>query len=176
MKRYEAYKPSGIEWLGKIPTHWEVERIKDFTYLKARIGWQGLRSDEFVDDSNWYCLTGTDFSDGRINWENCYCIDKDRYNQDKKIQLKIDDLLITKDGTIGKIALVNFLPKPTTLNSGVFVSRPRLRKYTNTFMYWILSSNGGCSIKCVKVREVIINNFEHGKERIEKKRESKTIE
>jgi hypothetical protein len=33
----------------------------------------------------------------------------------------------------------------------------------------------GCSIKCVKVRVVIINNFEHGKERIEKEREAKTI-
>jgi hypothetical protein len=39
-----------------------------------------------------------------------------------------------------------------------------------------MNHNRGCSIKCVKVREVIINNFEHGKERIEKKRESKTIE
>ena len=34
----------------------------------------------------------------------------------------------------------------------------------------------GCSIKCVKVRKVIINNFDHGKERIEKKREAITIE
>ena len=141
MKRYETYKPSGIDWLGEIPEHWGVERIKDYTYLKARIGWQGLRSDEFIDSSNWYCLTGTDFSDGKINWINCYCIDKDRYNQDKKIQLKIDDLLITKDGTIGKIALIDYLPKPTTLNSGVFVSRPRLRKYINSYMYWVLSSN-----------------------------------
>jgi len=141
MKRYEIYKPSEIEWLGEIPEHWEVERIKDYTYLKARIGWQGLRSDEFTDNSNWYCLTGTDFSDGKINWTNCYCIDKDRYDQDKKIQLKIGDLLITKDGTIGKIALIDYLPKPTTLNSGVFVSRPRLRKYINPYMYWVLSSN-----------------------------------
>ena len=34
----------------------------------------------------------------------------------------------------------------------------------------------GCSIKCVKVRKVIINNFDHGKERIEEKREAITIE
>ena len=141
MKRYEAYKPSGIEWLGDIPEHWDVDRIKDYTYLKARIGWQGLRSDEFIDNSNWYCLTGTDFSDGKINWMNCYCVDEERYKQDKKIQLKIGDLLITKDGTIGKIALIDYLPKPTTLNSGVFVSRPLLKKYINPFMYWVLSSN-----------------------------------
>jgi hypothetical protein len=34
----------------------------------------------------------------------------------------------------------------------------------------------GCSIKCVKVRKVIINNFDHGKERIKKEREAITIE
>ncbi|MFH1743622.1 MAG: restriction endonuclease subunit S [bacterium] len=27
-KEYRKYKPSGIEWLGEIPTHWEVKRLK----------------------------------------------------------------------------------------------------------------------------------------------------
>ena len=30
MKRYDTYKPSGIDWLGEIPEHWEVKRVKDF--------------------------------------------------------------------------------------------------------------------------------------------------
>lgn len=29
-KRYPAYKDSGVEWLGKIPAHWEVKRLKYF--------------------------------------------------------------------------------------------------------------------------------------------------
>ncbi|QLI82649.1 restriction endonuclease subunit S [Chitinibacter fontanus] len=28
MLRYELYKPSGVEWLGEIPSHWEVVRAK----------------------------------------------------------------------------------------------------------------------------------------------------
>ncbi len=27
MKRYEAYKPSGVQWIGEIPRHWEVKRL-----------------------------------------------------------------------------------------------------------------------------------------------------
>lgn len=27
-KPYPAYKPSGVDWLGPIPTHWEVKRLK----------------------------------------------------------------------------------------------------------------------------------------------------
>ena len=25
---YPVYKPSGVEWLGEIPAHWEVKRLK----------------------------------------------------------------------------------------------------------------------------------------------------
>jgi len=28
-KRYPAYKDSGVEWLGEIPAHWEVKRLKN---------------------------------------------------------------------------------------------------------------------------------------------------
>ena len=28
MTRYDTYKPSGIEWIGDIPEHWEVKRLK----------------------------------------------------------------------------------------------------------------------------------------------------
>ena len=28
LKPYPAYKPSGVEWLGEVPAHWEVRRLK----------------------------------------------------------------------------------------------------------------------------------------------------
>ena len=28
LNKYEAYKPSNVEWLGEIPEHWEVKRLK----------------------------------------------------------------------------------------------------------------------------------------------------
>ena len=31
LKLYPAYKPSGVEWLGDVPEHWEVRRLKSFT-------------------------------------------------------------------------------------------------------------------------------------------------
>ena len=46
MKQYEKYKPSGIEWLGEIPEHWEVCRIKNT--LKAIYG-GGTPSTEILD-------------------------------------------------------------------------------------------------------------------------------
>lgn len=138
--RYDEYKDSGIEWLGMVPSNWRLYRIKDYTYVKGRIGWQGLRSSDFLVKGNFYCVTGTDFKKGIIDWTNCYFVSKERYEQDSKIQLKENDLLITKDGSIGKIALIVELPLKSTLNSGVFVTRPKIYTYSNKYMFWFLNS------------------------------------
>jgi type I restriction enzyme, S subunit len=31
IKNYPFYKDSGIEWLGEVPEHWGIKRIKDFS-------------------------------------------------------------------------------------------------------------------------------------------------
>lgn len=33
LKPYPAYKPSGVEWLGEVPGHWEVRRLKHVVTL-----------------------------------------------------------------------------------------------------------------------------------------------
>jgi type I restriction enzyme S subunit len=141
MKKYDNYKDSGIEWIGEIPEHWKLKKIKHTTYVKGRIGWQGLRSDEFLEEAESLVVTGTDFIDGKINWETCYQIPIERYNEDINIQLKENDLLITKDGTIGKVSLVKNMPKIATLNSGVFLTRPSTKDYITEYMYWVLVSD-----------------------------------
>lgn len=133
-------KDSGIEWIGKIPEGWDVIRLKHASWLKGRIGWQGLRSEEFIDEGP-YLITGTDFKDGHINWETCVHISEQRFNQDKAIQIKEDDLLITKDGTIGKLAIVKNCPEKVSLNSGVFIIRNNGKyKYNDKYMYYVLQS------------------------------------
>jgi type I restriction enzyme S subunit len=108
--------------------------------LKARIGWQGLTTAEYLKTGDFGLVTGTDFKDGYIDWDNCVYVEKNRFDQDKNIQLKIFDVLVTKDGTIGKVAFVDKLPNPTTLNSGVFVIRPKNENIDNRFFYYLLMS------------------------------------
>lgn len=135
-------KDSGIEWIGKIPKHWKVLRIKNAALLKARIGWQGLRSDEFMTEPNLpYLVTGTDFNNGLVDWDNCVRISEKRFEMDKNIQIKENDLLITKDGTIGKLAIAKNCPDKASLNSGVFVMRNQgPYKYVDKYMYYLLQS------------------------------------
>lgn len=137
-----AMKDSGIEWIGEIPKHWEVIRVKNAALLKARIGWQGLRSDEFLYEPDLpFLVTGTDFAGGVVNWNNCVRISEKRFEMDKNIQVKENDLLITKDGTIGKLAIARNCPEKVSLNSGVFVIRNQgPYKYFDKYMYYLLQS------------------------------------
>lgn len=132
-------KDSGVDYIGKIPEKWNIIRLKHFSYMKGRIGWQGLSSDEFIDEGP-YLVTGTDFKDGEVQWDRCYHMSQKRYNEAWQIQLKIGDLLVTKDGTIGKLAYIHFLPDNVSLNSHLLLIRPLKNKYTNKFLYWVLSS------------------------------------
>lgn len=119
-----------------------VEKILGKTaLLKARIGWQGLTTGEYKTSGDYYLITGTEFRNGFIDWDKCFFVEKDRYEQDKYIQVKEHDVLVTKDGTIGKVALIKSLPKPATLNSGVFVIRPIDRSFYPEFFYYLLLSD-----------------------------------
>lgn len=119
---------------------WEQKRLKTIASMHARIGWQNLRTSEFLNDGDYYLITGTDFLDGRINFDNCYYVDKERYQQDKNIQVKTGSILITKDGTIGKVAIVSHLDKPATLNAGIFNVVIKESNVNEKYLYQYLAS------------------------------------
>lgn len=119
---------------------WEVKQLGKTAILKARIGWQGLTTAEYLDTGDYFLVTGTEFNNGYIDWNSCHYVDESRYRQDKYIQLKKHDVLVTKDGTIGKVALITDLPRPATLNSGVFVIRPIESAFHPEFFYFLLCS------------------------------------
>ena len=79
-----------------------------------------MRTSEFLDSGDYLLVTGTDFEDGRINYATCHYVERERYEQDKNIQIENGSILITKDGTLGKVAYVQGLSVPATLNAGVF--------------------------------------------------------
>ncbi|MBD5790641.1 restriction endonuclease subunit S [Ligilactobacillus salivarius] len=99
---------------------WEQRKLGEVATTHARIGWQNLRTSEFLDSGYYMLITGTDFKNGAIDFSNIHYVEKERYDQDKNIQLKGENILVTKDGTLGKVAYIDKLPKPATLNAGVF--------------------------------------------------------
>lgn len=126
--------------IGVIPKDWNIKNLWDTSTLKARIGWQGLTTAEYKKNWTYLLITWTDFNKGFIAWDTCHYVESIRYNQDKNIQIREWDVLVTKDWTIWKVALVKNLPKKATLNSWVFVIRPIQNNYLSIYFYNILLS------------------------------------
>ena len=63
-----------------------------------------------------------------------------RWEQAKDIQIENGDLLITKDGTVGKVAIVDGLNGPASLNSGV-LRISTFEGYDRRFLFWVLQSD-----------------------------------
>jgi type I restriction enzyme S subunit len=70
-RAYLKYKPSGIEWLGDVPEHWEVKRLK---YSAYTIMGQSPNSDDYTDDvdSIAFLQGNADFTD-RFPIPRIYC-------------------------------------------------------------------------------------------------------
>lgn len=136
-KQFEFYLDSLLE----LPN--EVPRLKfaDACSLHARIGWQQLTKKEHLSNGEYLLITGTDFTQNHtINYSNCVYVSEERYMQDSHIQIKNGDVLITKDGTLGKVAIAESLPGPATLNSGLFVVRDAIGSLDNRYIAFFLRS------------------------------------
>ena len=132
-------KESGIDWIGQIPEEWVISKIKFTTQLNGRIGWQGLTSAEYKEEGP-YLITGTDFHNGAINFETAVHIDEKRWSEASQIQVENGDLLITKDGTVGKVAIISGLDDKASLNSGVLRIQT-IDEIDRRFLYYVLLSD-----------------------------------
>lgn len=129
------------KYIGTLPKDWSLERLNNVAELYGRIGWQGLTSDEYQDEGPWL-VTGTDFQNGTINWNSCVHISNRRWEEAFQIKLSPNDLLITKDGTVGKLAIVENMPGRASLNSGVMRIAPKSElAYSTRFLYYVLQTD-----------------------------------
>ena len=119
----------------------DTVKIGEYLYIKGRIGWKGLKKNEYLDTSSYRIINGESLTDDGIDWNKAGFISKERYEESPEIMLQPGDILISKDGTIGKIGYVDELDAPTTVASGIFVVRNLKPQMFNTrFIYHFFTS------------------------------------
>lgn len=118
-------RESNVEWMGEIPTHWKITRFNKANYIRARLGWKGLKADEYVDDGYPF-LSAFNIIDNGLVWQSLNYITQERYDESPEIKLSEGDILLVKDGAgIGKCARVDELPLgEATVNSSLAVITP----------------------------------------------------
>lgn len=132
-------KDSGIEWIGSIPEHWQDIKLKFNSYIRARLGWKGLKAEEYV-EQGYPLLSAFNIINNKLVFEDLKFINQMRYDESPEIKLQKDDILLVKDGAgIGKCALVTNLPFPSTVNGSIAVVTTN-KNLTSKFLYYYFLS------------------------------------
>jgi type I restriction enzyme S subunit len=97
-------KPSGIEWLGDVPEHWTLKRLKHISpFITVGIV---VNPSTFVADGGLPFIYGGDIREGVIDCENARRIDAVSSKANSKTQLNAGDLLTVRVGAPGVTAVV----------------------------------------------------------------------
>lgn len=98
-------KNSGVEWLGDMPAHWDVKRLK-FLITELRVGPFGsaIKISDYVQDGKPLYNQRTVLDNSFVN--NSIFITDEKYKELNSFQTKSGDFLLTTRGTIGKVAIV----------------------------------------------------------------------
>lgn len=116
-------------------------KLGDYLYIKGRIGWKGLKKEEYLEYSDYRIINGESLTKAGIDWSKAGYISQTRYDESPEIMLQTGDILLSKDGTIGKIGYIDSLSTPTTVASGIFVIRNlQPNVISTTFIYYLLKS------------------------------------
>ncbi|MXY32981.1 MAG: restriction endonuclease subunit S [Boseongicola sp. SB0664_bin_43] len=133
-------KPSGIDWLGSIPAHWQVIALNKVT-TKITNGYVGPTRDIFVPEGVRY-IQSLHIKDNRILFGGDYFVQKEWSNLHAKSILALGDVLVVQTGDIGQVAHV------TTEHVGcnchaLIICSPRTDLLIGEFLSWALCSDYG---------------------------------
>lgn len=131
----QNFKYSDIEWLGDIPAHWKISRLKYHSY---RIG-DGIHSTpKYTDSSEYYFVNGNNLDNGKITiYSNTRCVDEDELNN-YDLNLKEGTIFISLNGTIGNLAIYNG-EKIVLGKSAAYIECQNT--INNKFIFYFLQSN-----------------------------------
>lgn len=129
--RYDKYKDSGIAWIGEIPEHWEVAKIKSF--YNVILGKMVERNnDSNTGDENYLCAANIKWNgvDTEINKKMYFSdIEKEKY------LLQYNDVLIMEGGMAGTACLYKNEFSPCYVQNSVNVCRAK-KDFNNKFLYY----------------------------------------
>lgn len=94
MGRYERYKPSALEWIGEIPEHWELLRLKYLALVQpSNVDKKTIENEASVLLCNYMDVYKNEFIDESINFMEATATD----SEIEKFKIKNGDVLVTKD-------------------------------------------------------------------------------
>ena len=134
-------KPSGVEWIGEIPAHWEVKRIKYLASLISKGTTPTTIGRDILDEGEIRFIKVENIVDNQIEIKPEHYIDEKTNQMLKRSQLKENDVLFVIAGTIGKVSLVGPNHLPANTNQAISFIRPHENELPEFIYYWLQSDS-----------------------------------
>lgn len=130
-------KDSGIEWIGEIPAHWDVEPIKyRVTFHNGDRGENYPTKSELQSEGIPFINAGHLEGDG-LNMDNMDYISEEKYRIMGGVKLRSGDILYCLRGSVGKNAIVD-MNQGTVASSLVAIRSVRI---SAEYLYYCLNSH-----------------------------------
>jgi type I restriction enzyme S subunit len=130
-------KDSGVEWIGEIPEHWKVSKIKLVSEIFGRIGYRGYTIEDIVEEGEGVItISPSNIQNNTFTIEgsNTY-LSYEKYHQSPEIKIFPKDILLVKTGsTIGKTSIIPVNVPDMTINPQLVVLK-RI-KINNEFLFY----------------------------------------
>ena len=116
-------KDSGIEWIGEVPEHWSVTKLKFVSKIFGRIGFRGYTINDLVEKGEGaITISPSNMKANEMNFDSCTYISWYKYEESPEIKIFNGDVLFVKTGsTYGKVSMVENLQEPATINPQILV-------------------------------------------------------
>ena len=133
-------KDSGIEWMGMIPKHWGLVKLKNKAKVNGRIGFRGYTTADLVPKGQGaYTIGGKHITNCVIDLSNPDFISWDKYYESPEIMVKKGDILMAQRGSLGKAALVREDIGHATINPSLVLLNSIAMN--EVFLYYYLVSS-----------------------------------
>lgn len=134
-------KHSGIEWLGDVPEHWAVRRLKHSSKKISKGTTPSTEGADLVSDGPVRFIKAENIYENRLSHEPNFSITNETNELLKRSQLRENDILVVIAGaTIGKVAVVTSHFLPANTNQAVCFIRPVNGLRARFVWYWLQSS------------------------------------
>jgi type I restriction enzyme, S subunit len=135
-------KESGIEWLGKIPAHWELGKLKHITssIQTGPFGSQ-LHAGEYVENGI-PAINPSNLQNGKIVPDWRCCVDEKIFSRLKRHRLDEGDIVFARRGEMGRCALVTREEDGWLCGTGSIRIRINKENAYPPFVYQVLSTPG----------------------------------
>ena len=140
-------KDSGVEWIGMIPKHWEIKRLKYVMHSYGRIGFRGYGTDDIVDEGQGaISLSPSNIQDSSMDYSKKTYLSWKKYYESPEIMIKNGDVLMVKTGSsYGKCAVVKDLPMECTINPQLVVFKEH-KEFSEFLAYSFQTTFAKCFI------------------------------